>query len=73
MTEDTLFAPDSFIRSILEMGQVRRIWRSHQAGLGRMESMIWAFFMLEQWGRNFLRSGVASGLESAPRPGVRPE
>lgn len=56
MTEDTLFAPDAFIRSVLDTNEVRRIWRAHQAGMSWMESMIWAIFMLEQWGRNFLSS-----------------
>ena len=72
MTEDTLFAPDSFIRSVLDTGVVHRMWRAHQAGLGRMESMIWAVFMLEQWGRNFLRSGAATDALPAPLSGVHP-
>jgi asparagine synthase (glutamine-hydrolysing) len=54
LTEDTLFAPDSFIRSVLDMDQVRRLWRSHLGGYGSFDSMIWAVLMLEQWGRNFL-------------------
>lgn len=66
MTEDTLFAPDAFIRSVIDTDAVRRIWRAHQAGVSRMESMIWAVFMLEQWGRNFLSSG-----DSASEPIVR--
>ncbi|WP_083669994.1 asparagine synthase (glutamine-hydrolyzing) [Singulisphaera sp. GP187] len=72
LTEDTLFAPDAFIRSILDMDEIRRIWRAHQAGISSMESMIWAVFMLEQWGRNFLRADVSSPEPvSAPPYGDR--
>jgi asparagine synthase (glutamine-hydrolysing) len=70
MTEDTLFAPDAFIRSVLDTDEVRRIWRAHQAGISRMESMIWAVFMLEQWGRNFLSTG-AGAIEPAPPAAAR--
>lgn len=68
LAEDTLFAPDAFIRSVLDVDAVRRIWRAHQSGLGRMESMIWAVLMLEQWGRNFLGAGAPRLAPSAPRP-----
>ncbi len=69
MIEDTLFAPDAFIRSVLDTGEVRRQWRAHQSGLGQMESMIWAVFMLEQWGQNFLVADTKGpGFLTASKP-----
>ncbi len=60
LIEDTLFSPDTFIDSVLDGAEVRRIWRSHQSGLRRMAPMIWALLMLELWGRNFLGAVPAS-------------
>ena len=68
MIEDTLFAPDAFIRSLLDMATVRRIWQAHQAGAGRMESLIWAVFMLECWGRNFAQEPVSGAEEMRTDP-----
>jgi asparagine synthase (glutamine-hydrolysing) len=56
MTEEALFAPDAFVRSVLDIDEVRRLWRSHQSGLRWLEPMIWAVLMLEKWGRNFLHA-----------------
>jgi asparagine synthase (glutamine-hydrolysing) len=67
MIEDTLFATDAFIGSVLEVDEVRRVWRSHQGGFRWMEPMIWALLMLELWGRNFLGAAQAT----PPLPGVR--
>lgn len=75
LTEDALFAPDAFINSILDVAEVRRIWRAHQSGLHWREPMIWAVLMLEQWGRNFLSGEAAAtpaSIQDAP-PRVRPE
>jgi asparagine synthase (glutamine-hydrolysing) len=69
LTEDTLFAPDAFIRSVLDVAEVRRIWRSHQSGLRWQEPMIWAVLMLEQWGRNFLdgaADAARASIQDAP-------
>jgi asparagine synthase (glutamine-hydrolysing) len=67
LTEDTLFAPDAFIRSVLDVGEVQRLWRAHQSGLRWLDSMIWAVLMLEQWGRNFM-----SGTPAASGPALAP-
>lgn len=70
LVEETLFAPDSFIRSVLDMRPIGQIWRSHQAGTRRMESLLWALIVLEHWGRVFLTgSGPRHVLASAPRAG----
>jgi asparagine synthase (glutamine-hydrolysing) len=67
LAEDTLFSPDAFTRSVLEVDEVRRAWRQHQTGLRSFGPLVWAVLMLEQWGRNFLRGG-AGGRPGAPRP-----
>jgi asparagine synthase (glutamine-hydrolysing) len=54
LTEDTLFAPDAFIRSVLDVSEVRRLWHAHQSGFRWLDPMIWAVLMLELWGKNFL-------------------
>jgi asparagine synthase (glutamine-hydrolysing) len=60
MAQDTLFAPDAFIRSVLDLSEVRRIWQAHQLGLRQFGTTIWAVLMLEQWGRNFLAGGAGN-------------
>lgn len=68
LVEDTLFANDAFIRSVLDMRLVGRLWRSHLGGYRWLEEMIWALLMLEQWGRNFLAADMPS-----PGPGPDPK
>lgn len=70
LTEDTLFAKDAFINSVLDVGLVRRLWKSHQSGLRYVEPMIWAVLMLEQWGRNFFADSCGATPETLA-PAVR--
>ena len=72
LAEDTMFAPDAFIGSVLDIGAVRRLWRAHQGGLSHNESMIWAVLMLEQWGRNFLAAGAGGHSSASPPPVAAP-
>ena len=72
MIEETLFAPDAFIRSLLDMATVRRIWQAHQTGAGRMESLIWAVFMLECWGRNFTNEPRSAKNQASQETFVEP-
>jgi asparagine synthase (glutamine-hydrolysing) len=72
LTEDTLFAPNAYIQSVLDVAQVRRLWTAHQGGFRRFESMIWAVLMLEQWGRNFLAASAGEPPASiTPGPAPR--
>jgi asparagine synthase (glutamine-hydrolysing) len=70
LAEDTLFAPDAFIGSVLDVAEARRIWTAHQSGLRELGPMIWSMLMLEQWGRNFLAAD-AGGPLAAPAPAPR--
>ena len=66
LVEDTVFAPDAFIRTILDADAVRRLWRGHQAGLRSATPTLWAVLMLEQWGRNFITGDVAKAAPVSP-------
>jgi asparagine synthase (glutamine-hydrolysing) len=65
MTQDTLFARDAYIGSLLDVGQVRRMWAKHQQGTRHYEHMLWAILMLEIWGQNFMSDRAK--LSAAPR------
>jgi asparagine synthase (glutamine-hydrolysing) len=54
MFEERVFARDSFLGEIVDVGRIRSWWSHHQSGRRDYSTQLWTLLVLECWGKRFL-------------------
>jgi asparagine synthase (glutamine-hydrolysing) len=61
MFEERVFARDSFLGEIVDVGRIRSWWSHHQSGRRDYSTQLWTLLVLECWGKRFLTGKHSAG------------